>query len=496
MVMRTIVVLMDTLKRNYLEIYNRNTWVKTPNLTKFSKESVTFENHWVGSAPCMPARRDILTGRLNFLERSWGPIEPFDITLPKVLAERNIFSHIVTDHPHYFRLGGEDYVQQFNTWDFYRGQEGDPWISRLDDPSYMPKDYYGKLRKQYQWNRTQWKTEEEYPTPRTFASAANWLQDNKDHDDFFLLVETFDPHEPFDVPDKYMDMYNCTYKGPYFETPTYSEVDVPEDALEYINKRYAALLTMTDNHFGKFVQKLKDLNIYEDTLIIVTTDHGYFLGERNYFGKNYMHMYNELAHIPLLVRFPGGHRAGERVNDITQNIDIMPTVLDYNELNVPTEVQGKSWKPIAENTCYEREYALYGYHGLAVNVTDGEYTYFRGHNKENKPCYEYTCIPTTIRKYLGKGIEEKIEIGRFLKRTNYPVYKIPIENPSIIDNVVDGISYTKENMLFNIVEDYLQTKPIKDEALENKYIKLLMKGLKEMESPGEQLERLNLGKYC
>lgn len=494
--MRTIVVLMDTLKRNYLEIYNRNTWVKTPNLTKFSKESVTFENHWVGSAPCMPARRDILTGRLNFLERSWGPIEPFDITLPKVLAERNIFSHIVTDHPHYFRLGGEDYVQQFNTWDFYRGQEGDPWISRLDDPSYMPKDYYGKLRKQYQWNRTQWKTEEEYPTPRTFASAANWLQDNKDHDDFFLLVETFDPHEPFDVPDKYMDMYNCTYKGPYFETPTYSEVDVPEDALEYINKRYAALLTMTDNHFGKFVQKLKDLNIYEDTLIIVTTDHGYFLGERNYFGKNYMHMYNELAHIPLLVRFPGGHRAGERVNDITQNIDIMPTVLDYNELNVPTEVQGKSWKPIAENTCYEREYALYGYHGLAVNVTDGEYTYFRGHNKENKPCYEYTCIPTTIRKYLGKGIEEKIEIGRFLKRTNYPVYKIPIENPSIIDNVVDGISYTKENMLFNIVEDYLQTKPIKDEALENKYIKLLMKGLKEMESPGEQLERLNLGKYC
>ena len=86
----------------------------------------------VGSAPCMPARRDILTGRLNFLERSWGPIEPFDITLPKVLAEKNVFSHIVTDHPHYFRLGGEDYVQQFSTWDFYRGQEGDPWISKID----------------------------------------------------------------------------------------------------------------------------------------------------------------------------------------------------------------------------------------------------------------------------------------------------------------------------------------------------------------------------
>ena len=129
--MRTVVVLMDTLKRNMMEVYNNETWVKTPNITKFSKEAVTFDNHWVGSAPCMPARRDILTGRLNFLERSWGPIEPFDITLPKVLSEKNVFSHIVTDHPHYFRLGGEDYVQQFSTWDFYRGQEGDPWISKL-----------------------------------------------------------------------------------------------------------------------------------------------------------------------------------------------------------------------------------------------------------------------------------------------------------------------------------------------------------------------------
>ena len=407
--MRTVVVLMDTLKRNMIEVYNPETWVKTPNLTKFSKEAVTFDNHWVGSAPCMPARRDILTGRLNFLERSWGPIEPFDITLPKVLAQKNVFSHIVTDHPHYFRLGGEDYVQQFSTWDFYRGQEGDPWISRIDDPTFMPDDYYGKLRKQYQWNRTNWPTEDEYPTPKTFEAASKWIEDNKGHDDFFLLVETFDPHEPFDVPDEYMDMYDNKYEGPYFETPTYSEVDVPEDALEYINKRYAALLTMTDNHFGKFIQRLKDLDMYEDTMIIVTTDHGYFLGERNYFGKNYMHMYNELAHIPLLVRFPKGERAGERVSSITQNIDIMPTVLDYSEIEIPAEVQGKSWKPIADNRNYQREYALYGYHGLAVNITDGEHTYFRAHNEENKPCYEYTCIPTTIRKYLGKGIEEQIE---------------------------------------------------------------------------------------
>lgn len=491
--MRTVVILMDTLKREMMEVYNKNTWVKTPNITNFSKEATTFDNHWVGSAPCMPARRDILTGRLNFLERSWGPIEPFDITLPKVLAEKDVFSHIVTDHPHYFRLGGEGYVQQFTTWDFYRGQEGDPWISRIDDPSFMPKDYYGKLRRQYQWNRTKWdRQEEEYPTPKTFTAACDWLEDNKNHDDFFLMVETFDPHEPFDVPDEYMELYDCKYDGPYFEIPNYKEVDVPEDALEYINKRYAALLTMTDKHFGRLIKKLKDLNLYDDTLIIVTTDHGYFLGERNYFGKNFMHMYNELAHIPLLVRFPKGKMAGERVNLLTQNIDIMPTVLDYSDIDIPEDVQGFSWKNIVDGKEYKRDYVLYGYHGVAVNITDGEYTYFRAPNKENQPCYEYTCIPTTIRKYLGKDNQEEIEMGRFINRTNYPVYKIKINNPSILDNVENALEYTNENKLFNIAQDYYQTKPINDNELEDKYKKLMIRALKEMDAPEEQLERLNL----
>ena len=184
--------------------------------------------------------------------------------------------------------------------------------------------------------------------------------------------------------------------------------------------------------------------------------------------------------------------AGERVNVLTQNIDIMPTVLDYSGVEIPEDVQGVSWKPIPEGREYNREYALYGYHGIAMNVTDGEHTYFRAPNKENKPCFEYTCIPTTIRKYLGKGREKEIEMGRFLKRTDYPVYKIPIENPSILDNVDDALKYTAESKLFNIVEDYPQVNPIKDETLENKYIELLKRGLEEMDAPKEQFERLNL----
>lgn len=491
--MRTVLVLMDTLKRDMLSCYNKNTYVKTPNIKQFSEEATIFDQHWIGSAPCMPARRDVLCGRLNFLERSWGPIEPFDVTLPKILREHGHFTHITTDHCHYFRIGGENYVQQFNTWDFHRGQEGDPWISRIDDPSNLPTEYYGRVRNQYQWNRTQWEKEDEYPSPKTFKSACQWLNDNKDKDDFFLMVEAFDPHEPFDVPDKYMQMYdNPKLDCDYFEIPEYKRVNVPEEAVNYIQKRYAALTSMCDQWFGKLIDQLKQLSMYEDTLVIMTTDHGFFLGEREYFGKNYMHLYNELAHLPFIVKFPKGERAGERINEITQNIDIMPTVLEYNEIEIPSSVKGKSLKPIAESKPFIKEYALFGYHGMAVNITDGKYTYFRSPNEKNWPCYEYTCVPTTIRKYLGKGIESEIEVGRYFVRTQYPLYKIPVYSPSIIDNVECGMKEVKDTKLFNIEIDYEQLKNLSGSELETKYKKLLIRALDENEAPEEQKARLCL----
>lgn len=494
--MRTVLVLMDTMKRDMISVYEPSTFVKTPNITAFSKEATTFDQHWIGSAPCMPARRDILCGRLNFLERSWGPIEPFDITLPSLLKEQDVFTHITTDHCHYFRTGGEGYVQQFHTWDYHRGQEGDPWVSCIDDPSNMPKDYYGRVRRQYQWNRTKWTSEDAYPSPKTFASACAWLDDNAGKDDFFLMVEAFDPHEPFDVPQEYMDMYEDTHLSKaYFEIPEYTHVNVPDSAKDYIQKRYAALLSMSDVWFGKLIQHLKDLGMYEDTLIIMTTDHGYFLGEHDYFGKNIMHLYNELAHLPLIVHFPHKELAGTRIQHITQNIDIMPTVLDYHKITIPASVKGCSWKSLVDAPdTYEKQYALYGYHGMAMNITDGEYTLLKAPNGDNQPCYEYTCIPYTIRKTLGKGIENEIVADRYFDRTAYPLYRIPVYTPSIIDNVKCGLKEIRENLLFNIRKDYGQYVNLYDEKDEQtiRMKQLMIKAMSEMDAPKEQYERVNL----
>ena len=491
--MKVVLVLMDTLRKDFLKRYNQNTFVSTPNLDAFASDAITFDNHYIGSTPCMPARRDIMTGRLNFLERSWGPIEPYDITVSKVLQQHGVYSHLTTDHTHYFRLGGEGYINQFTTWDFQRGQEGDPWVSKIKDPEWMPEQYYGKLRRQYQANRETWyENEELYPTPRTFKSACEWLEQNKEEDNFFIQVEVFDPHEPFDVPTKYMDMYEGIYTGPYFECPNYGEVDVPEEAVDYIRRRYAALITMTDAHFGRLIDKMKELGLYDDTLIIVTSDHGYFLGERNLFGKNYMHNFNELAAIPLFVKDVDNRKKGERIETISQNIDIMPTILDYFGISIPEEVQGKSWLPLIKNELNNKQYAVYGAHGITVNITDGKYTYFRAPNSTNTPLYEYAGIPTTIRHYLGETNPDEIQFGRFLKRTRFPVYKVPIKSPAILDGLGDMRRYTQDSVLFDLEVDPEQLHPLYNEEVESQMKQALKLELEKLEAPSEQFIRLSL----
>lgn len=480
---------MDSLNRHMLTTY-RDTWVKTPNIERLASQSVVFDNHWLGSAPCMPARRDIFTGRLNFLERNWGGIEPFDITLPGLLRKNNIFTHMITDHYHYFEIGGENYCQSFNTWELLRGQEFDPWVSLVNPPQ-APKDHFGKVSTQYEANRSAFQTDADFPTPKTFDAACRWIDANKDADNFFLTVEVFDPHEPFDTPDEYLHLYDDTYDGPFYNWSTYAPVTEPDEATEHLRKKYAATLTMADKWLGKFLDTLEEKGLFEDTLIILTTDHGHMLGEHGYTGKNFMHVYNELAHLPLIVHLPDHHHAGKRINSITQNIDLMPTLLEFfGGLEIPDRVQGSSLRPTWEgnNTRFRSE-ALYGWFGRAVNITDGNYTYFRAPAREdNYPCYAYCCLPTTLWSYMGLDCMNEIETGRFLPYTDFPVYKIPMHGK----DYMGSRRFINESQLFDIKNDFYQTKPLDDPALERRIEEMLVTAMKRAGAPSEQFTRLGL----
>ncbi|WP_208588554.1 sulfatase [Gracilibacillus suaedae] len=488
--MKAIVILLDTLNRHMLDIYNKQTWVNTPNINRLAEKSFIFDNHWAGSLPCMPARRDMLTGRLDFLERGWGGLEPFDITLTNCLKENNIFSHIVTDHYHYFSTGGENYCQSFNTWDFHRGQEGDPWVSNVHqaDP---PKEYIGRFLEQNEKNRSKLEEETTYPGPKTMQAACQWLQDNEKADNYFLMVEAFDPHEPFVTPDHYLDQYDDSYQGPRFDWPKYAKVNESEEAIDHIQKRYAATLTMIDHWLGKLLDEMDRQDIWDDTLVIFTTDHGLLLGEHNWTGKNIMHAYNEVAHLPLMIHVPEVEAHGTHIDSITQNIDIMPTILEYFQLSIPESVQGNSLLGLCKNNQEKvRDYAIYGMFGMTVNLTDGDYTYLRAPNHEdNHPCYVYTAMPTTFRGYHDSENRENIEMGRFLTHTSYPVYKFPYSKKGKPFVMAKNIL---ESYLFDIRADYQQKHTIDDSQLKNKYQQILIEVMNQYDAPIEQYLRLGL----
>ena len=104
-------VMFDSLNRHMLPPYGCD-WVHAPNFQRLAEKTLTFDSSYVCSMPCMPARRDLHTGRPNFLHRSWGPLEPFDDSMPSMLCEAGVSSHLITDHYHYFETGGSTYHAQ------------------------------------------------------------------------------------------------------------------------------------------------------------------------------------------------------------------------------------------------------------------------------------------------------------------------------------------------------------------------------------------------
>ncbi len=333
--------------------------------------------------------------------------------------------------------------------------------------------------------------EEDYSGPRTIRSACDWLVDNRESESFFLQVECFDPHEPFDCPQSYLDLYGDSYEGPRYDWPKYGPVEGGEEAKAHIRNRYAATLTMIDHWFGKLLDTLDQLSMWEDTMLIFTTDHGYLLGEHELMAKNYMHVYNEVAHIPLMIHLPGSVHAGHRVQALTQNIDLMPTILERHGLRAPDSVRGHSLLGIlAGRQDKVREYCLYGYHGMAVNLTDGRFTYFRSPaHSDNAPCYTYTAMPTTFRGFHGTTRREAIECGRYLKHTDYPVYRFPLSTKGQEDT---KIGYIKESRLYDIVNDYDKLHPLCNSELEALYAVRLKEAMLASDCPDEQLERLGL----
>ncbi len=505
--MRTVTILLDSLNKHFLTCYKDRPF-RLPAFERLAAKSHVFDNHWVGSLPCMPARRDLFTGRLEFLERGWGPLEPFDVTFIKQLKNKDVYTHMITDHYHYFESAGNHYCQQFDTFDFIRGQEFDQWQGDVEkDIKFYPtkEDYdndpysdgqrrYGIYSSQYEKNKAAFK--EEFPVETVFGNACEWLRRNREQDDWFLMVETFDPHEPFDAPQRFKEMAGAIDDDVLYNWSAYNYTYEPENAVENLKNHYVANLLYADHCLGKMLDCFDELDIWDDTMIILTTDHGHMVGEHNFAGKNIMPLYNEIAAIPLFIHTPGQSEQTRRPQ-LTQVTDLFPTILDYYNVPYNEKRLHGSAIPLCDGCESDgvhsiRENLLFGVFGANVNITDGEYTYFRAHvNADNQPKYCYTAVPSTYRA-PHNGDEEMfktIECGRFLNYTNHPVFKVPSYAVFLNDRFMQ---FCGEDRLYNLKLDPCQENNLVGEDIEQIYIKMMKKEMQKLDAPQEQYVRLGL----
>jgi len=350
--MNFIIVISDTLRRDHLGCYG-NEWISTPNMDRLAKESVIFDRAYTGSFPTIPNRRDLFTGRFTFTYSDWAPLPPDEVVLAQVLREAGYTTMFIADTPHLVK-DGFHYDRGFSGWNWIRGQEGDRYMT---DPIEVKLPCSPeKLREtaktvtQYLRNVSQRQYEEDYFAPRTMSEAGRWLERNYKQEKFLLYVDTFDPHEPWDPPKWYADMYDPGYEGEeLIYPPVYGPCNYLTAAeLKHIRALYAGEVTMVDRWLGILLQKVEALGLLENTAIIFTTDHGFYFGEHGLIGKTRM-LYEEVNHIPLMIRMPG-KAGGERNLDFVQPADLMPTILELADVGIPNTVHGKSLVPLLKGT--------------------------------------------------------------------------------------------------------------------------------------------------
>jgi len=500
--MKVVFVLFDSLNRHMLGAYGGKR-VPTPNFDRLAARATTFDTHYVGSLPCMPARRDMLTGRLTFLHRSWGPLEPFDNAFPELLHQAGVYSHLITDHFHYWEDGGATYHNRYDSYEFVRGQEGDPWKAMVQPhwerlrEMYHARQFTTERREYFSQNiinREFIKEEKDFPSVQCFAHGFDFLDRNRDADNWLLQIETFDPHEPFHAPARFKKPFETGWNGPVRDWPRYGRVDELPEECEELRANYYAIVSMCDFLMGELIDYFDAHDLWKDTALVVTTDHGFLLGEHDFWAKNRMNLYEEIAHIPLFVYDPRQPRPGTRCPALTQSIDLAPTFLHFFGVAPAPEMEGHSLLAAAAGQEL-REGALFGYFGGAVNITDGRYTYHRfPPDLKTQEIYQYTVMPTHIfAPFSPEELSQASLSDPFPFTKGAKLLKVPVTDRSPMYNVYGpGAFIENDTRLYDLVSDPGQTEPIKNAAEEQRLTALMAKLMADNEAPPEAFARLGL----
>jgi arylsulfatase A-like enzyme len=393
--MNVVLMIFDSLRKDCTGPYGSSPWgrVHTPNFDRFAQESLLITAAYPESLPTLPARRAIYTGRRTYPFHDgefhlkgdfvgapgWGPIPEDQPTLAELLRRAGYRTGLVSDVYHMFKPS-KNFWRGFDQWMFLRGQESDPARSgpRLTGEEidfWLPKEFQNRFTVRFVqrciMNIRDRTREEDHFAPRVLREAARWLEQNRDADRFFLTVESFDPHEPWLVPAHYRDMY-LEEEGREQVISLYRDVpDVDPRLIARTRANYSGSVTQCDRWFGFFMEALGALGLLDDTLVILTSDHGHSIGDRDYLGKRAYPSSPEVHEIPLLVRLPRAERGGARRELFVQHHDIFATVLEAAGVDAPPEMEAISFlESVVSGREGARDHATVGWGAAATVITD------------------------------------------------------------------------------------------------------------------------------
>jgi arylsulfatase A-like enzyme len=421
--LNVIVVIIDTLRKDHIGAYG-NTWIKTPNLDALAKESLRFTRAYPESIPTICARRAIHTGLrtwpfrnwrvykgITVVRYGWQPIPEDQTTLAEILQQKGYETLFVTDTLHQFQAS-MNFQRGFNSFDFIRGQTADAykpvwtWPREKRRTVLKPPAGVGAMR-HYFANTASRTSEEDWFAPRVFTRASEFLEAASGGDrPFFLVVDSYDTHEPWDPPQEYVSLYDEGYNGlePYWPTEGSSRF-LTDRQLKRARALYAAEVTMVDHWLGTFLDKLSELNLFENTLLILLADHGTSHGEHGIVGKPTYALWPEVTDIPYFIRHPEGKRAGETSDYYASTHDVAPTILGFVGMEPPAPMEGQDLSVLFKGgEPEERAHFTLGYHDH-VWSRDESYAMFARNDGTDAKLYDLRTDPNMDRDVAGTNPE-------------------------------------------------------------------------------------------
>lgn len=404
--MNVMVIIIDSLRKDHVGAYG-NEWIKTPNLDALAKESMRFTRAYPESMPTINARRAIHTGLRTWpfeVNESgedkkarcygWAPIPENQTTLSEILQEQGYETALVTDtyvqFPRQFGRG-------FDTYRKIRGQERDPYkplslVTEKEMQNYLP--ILESETRQYLANTQERKTEEDWFAPKVFLGAAQLLEKARQKKPFFMVADCFDPHEPWDPPQKYSSLYDKGYDGPEPFTSIYGADDYLTDRqLQRMRSLYAGEVTMVDRWLGNFLERAHDLGIMDNTVLVLLSDHGHALGEHGFTGKPAYALWPELTDIVFFVRHPEGKGAGQTSDYYASTHDVAPTILGMLGIDPPSPMEGQDLSVLLDGKAPEpRPHFTLAFH-RTVWTRDDRYVMFGRDNGTDAKLYDVQADP-------------------------------------------------------------------------------------------------------